>query len=327
MLERVESTMVTGDAALRVAKARAVLEACAGPGGKNNYRGGDGGQYEFAEIFRLSRPHNAALGVASACLAVLQRANSVDPDVATALLASICAAGWYLILVPSAMECEKIKAGVSLLEFMCMMPERDQSAAIQAYLMRAVARKLTGVQLTEEAERLLDEAIARQTYDPMQRVRESELDRAAGRMSVTNDDDDRHDTTYEYNSESEDDENPYLGRKELFKTKKEQAARMGPAVHPSKANLSFVAGLATMPLAPVTTKAPPPYDLDAEFEKLFRAPKRRAGAYGDKKKSPAKPREDPTKKTKAKDDNRFSVFYEAGDGDDGDADTAPRSLF
>ena len=327
LLEHVRSAMVTGDTTLRKAKARAVLDACAGT--RQARRGVDGYQYEFRDIYPLSRQHLTALGVASACLAVLQHEQAVDPHVATALVASICAAGRASMLVPSAMECEKIKAGVSLLEFMCMMPERDRSAAIQAYMMRAVARKLTSVQLTEEAEWLLDEAIARQTYDPMRRVRESELDRAAGRMSETNDGDDRHDTTYEYESESEDDENPFLRRKELFKKKKKQAARVPPEVVPEKADLPFVAGLATMPLIPVTTKAPEPMDLAAELEKLFRNPKRRAGAHGDKKKSPAKPREDPTKKTKAKDDNRFSILNESFGGDDGDADTAtaPRSLF
>ena len=39
-------------------------------------------------------------------------------------------------------------------------------------------------------------------------------------------------------------------------------------------------------------------DLKAELAKLFHVPKRRAGGP---KKSPAKPREDPSKKTKAKD--------------------------
>jgi len=324
LLERVESAMESGDAALREKKARAVLLACAGTG--QGYRGGDGCQYEFIDIHKLPRRQNAALGVASACLAVLLHAHAVDRDVANALLASICASGWDSMLMPSAKRYEKLEVGASLLQFMSMMPERGTgSSAIQAYMMRVAARNLTCVQLTEEAERLLDEAIERESYDPMRRVRESELDRAAGRMSVTNDDDDRNDTTYEYESEDEDD-NPFLGRKDKFKTKKKQAARMPPEVAPEKADLRFVAGLATMPLDPVTTKAPPPYDLDAEFAKLFHAPKRRAGAYGDKKKSPAKPREDPTKK--AKDDNRFSILNERVGGGDGDADTAAaRGLF
>ena len=322
LLERARSAMVTGDTTLRTAKARALLEACVGLGqGKRPGTSTRVGWYEFRDICRLKRKHNAALGVVSACIAVLLSANAVDPDVANALVASICAAGWYFILVPSAMECESIKAGIALLEFMCMVPERDRTVAKQAYMMSAAVRNLTGLQLTEEAERLLDEAIAQKAYDPTRRVRESELDRETGVMPETDDGPDEGDR---YGA------NPWWLKdlKELFKKKKKQAARMGPAVHPSKANLSFVAGLATMPLAPVTTKAPPPYDLNAEFEKLFRVPKRRAGAYGDKKKSPAKPREDPTKKTKAKDDNRFSILNESFGGGGGDADTAAaRDLF
>jgi hypothetical protein len=259
------------------------------------------------------------LGVASACIAVLQHADNVDPDVATALLASICAAGHYM-LVPSAMECEKIKAGVSLLEFMCMMPERDGSAAIQAYLMSAAVRNLTGLQLTEEAERLRDEAIERASYKAARKARDSELDKLVGEMSESDDEPDEGDR---YGA------NPWWLKdlKELFKKKKKQSASMGPELVPSKANLSLAKRLATMELEPVTTEERH-LDLKAELEKLFRNPKRRAGAYGDKKKSPAKPREDPTKKTKAKDDNRFAIFYEAGDGGGDDADTAAaRDLF
>ena len=66
-------------------------------------------------------------------------------------------------------------------------------------------------------------------------------------------------------------------------------------------------------------------DLKAELAKLFHVPKRRAGGP---KKSPAKPREDPTKKTKAKDDNPFSILNEpfGGGGDDADM-AAARDLF
>jgi len=312
LLERVESAMERGDAALCVKKARAVLEACAGVGKNTRY---EQGKYELEDIYRLSRPHNAALGVASACLAVLLHARDVDPDVANALMASICAAGKYLMLVPSAMKCEKIELGASLLDSLEMMPEKGtDSAAILAFWMKAAAQDLKCDDASAVAERLLEEAIAEKTYDPLRRVRESELDRETGKMPETDDGPDEGDR---YGA------NPWWLKdlKELFKKKKKQAARMGPAVDPSKANLPLVKQLATMPLAPVTTKAPPPYDLNAEFEKLFRAPKRRAGAYGDKKKSPAKPREDPTKKTKAKDDNPFSILNEPFGGGD-DADTA-----
>jgi hypothetical protein len=320
LLERVESAMERGDAALCVKKARAVLEACVGLGqGKRPGTSTRVGWYEFRDIERLQPTHTTALGVVAASLAVLLSANEVDPDVANALMASICAAGRGSILVPSAMECEKIQAGASLLDILGMMPERDATTAIQAYLMCAVARNLTAVQLTEEAERLLEEAIEQASIQQTRPARESELDRVTGPMPET--DDGPHEGD-KYGA------NPWWLKdlKELFKKRKKQAARVGPEVHPSKANLPFVAGLATMPLAPVTTKAPPPYDLEAEFAKLFRAPKRRAGAHGDKKKSPAKPREDPTKK--AKDDNRFSILNESFGGGGGDADTATgRGLF
>ena len=61
-----------------------------------------------------------------------------------------------------------------------------------------------------------------------------------------------------------------------------------------------------MELEPVTTEERR-LDLNAELAKLFHVPKRRAGGP---KKSPAKPREGPVKKTKAKDDNRFSILNE-----------------
>ena len=197
----------------------------------------------------------------SACLAVLLHADDVDPDVANALMASICAAGRSSILVPSAMECEKIMAGASLLDILGMMPERDTTRVIQAYLMRAVARKLTAVQLTEEAERLLEEAIEQASIQQTRPARESELDRVTGPMPETDDGPDEGD---KYGA------NPFWLKdsKELFKKKKKQAARMGPEVHPSKANLPLAKQLATMPLAPVTTKAPPPYDLEAKFAAL-----------------------------------------------------------
>ena len=318
LLERVGSVMVTGETALRVAKAKAVLEACAGVGRNTQYQQG---QYEFKDICRLPRRHIAALGVASACLAVLQHADDVDPDVATVLLASICAAG-QLMLLPSAMECEQIKVGASLLDSLVMMPERDDTAAIQAFWMRGAAQNEKCDYLSAEADRLLEEAITEKAYDPMRRVRESELDRETGKMPETDDGPDEGDR---YGA------NPWWLKdlKELFKKRKQQSARMGPELVPSKANLHLAKQLATMPLEPVTTKAPEPLDpeaMKAMFEKLFRAPKRRAGAYGDKKKSPAKPREDPTKKTKAKDDNPFSILNEPFGGGD-DADTAARDLF
>ena len=269
------------------------------------------GCYEFGDIERLWPLNTTALGVVAASLAVLRHADEVDPYVANALMASICTAGRFSMLVPSAMECEKIQAGVSLLEFMCMMPERDNKVAIQAYMMRVTARGLTGLQLTEEAERLLEEAIEQASIHQTRPARESELDRITGKMPET----DWPDEGDKYGA------NPFWLKdsKELFKKRKQQSASMGPEVHPSKANLSLAKRLATMKLEPVTTEEPSPLDLKAELAKLFHVPKRRAGGP---KKSPAKPREDPTKKTKAKDHNPFSILNEPFGGGGDDADTA-----
>jgi hypothetical protein len=127
--------------------------------------------------------------------------------------------------------------------------------------MRAVTRNLTGVQLTEEAEWLLEEATEQASIHQTRPARESELDRVTGPMPETEDGPHEGD---KYG------ENPFWGRdrQELFKKRKQQSARMGPELVPAKAKISFVEGLATMTLDTVTTKAPEPWDLEAEFAAL-----------------------------------------------------------
>ena len=56
-----------------------------------------------------------------------------------------------------------------------MMPERDDTAAIQAFWMRGAAQNEKCDYLSAEADRLLEEAITEKAYDPMRRVREFRL--------------------------------------------------------------------------------------------------------------------------------------------------------